>query len=252
MYLKEIHPFACVRLCAADTVDVREQWQCVVRVFTCLTPLIEAHRASQALILALGGSERLLLCGTTPDGDAIDQVWPLLAKAVAQLLTEAIPSQGAGQPVGIVGVGPTRTLAWLAAPILSSTDTAVVLPGQERAFLAPLPVTRLQQAPDAMEIVSLANMVAALEMSGIRTLGQLWRLPVEALSRRFGADGGLLAPLASGGDLRSLRRVENAQWLGARLQGNACRYHHSPAAARQTCSIAASAVSDCCTVRPWS
>src|SRR5689334_24940429 len=81
MYLKEIRPFACVRLTAADTVevDVREQWQLMVRAFTRLTPLIEAHRASRALILALGGCERLLLRGTTPDRDAIEQVWPLLA-----------------------------------------------------------------------------------------------------------------------------------------------------------------------------
>jgi len=231
MYLKETRPFACVCLNAADTVDVRGQWQRVVRVFTCLTPLIEAHRASQALILALGGSERLLLRRTTPGGDAIDQVWPLLAQAVAQLLIEAVPPQHGGQSVGVVGLGPTRTLAWLAASILSGADTAVVLPGQERAFLAPLPVTLLQQVPDATEIVSLANMVAALEISGIRTLGQLWRLPVEALSRRFGADGGLLAALASGSDLRSLRRVENAQWLGARL-------HFEPPLAAQQLPLA--------------
>src|SRR5690242_20494226 len=124
MYLKEIRPFACVRLTAADTVevDVREQWQLMVRAFTRLTPLIEAHRASRALILALGGCERLLLRGTTPDRDAIEQVWPLLATAVTQMLAEAVSSQRAGQPVGMVGVGPTRTLAWLAS-ILSSRGT---------------------------------------------------------------------------------------------------------------------------------
>ena len=218
MCLKEIRPFACIRLSAAETVeaDVREEWRVMGRAFTRLTPLIEAHRASRALILALGGCERLLLRGPAPDGEAIELVWPLLAKAVAQLLTEAVPSPRAGQLVGMVGVGPTRTLAWLAS-ILSSTDTAVVLPGQERAFLASLPVTLLQQTPDATAIVSLASIVAALDTSGIRTLGQLWRLPAEALSRRFGADGGLLAVLASGSDLRSLRRVEDAQGLGARL-----------------------------------
>lgn len=232
MYLKEIRPFACVRLCAADTagVDVREQWRLMVRVFARLTPLIEEHRASRALILALGGSERLLLRGAAPDEDAIEPVWPLLATAVAQLLTEAVPSQGDGQSVGMVGVGPTRTVAWLAS-ILSSTDTAVVLPGQERAFLSSLPVALLQQTPDATEIVSLASMVAALEISGIRTLSQLWRLPVEALSRRFGADGSLLAALASGSDLRSLGRVEEAQWLGARLRFEPSLAAHHLAAA---------------------
>jgi hypothetical protein len=218
MYLKEIRPFACVRLNAADMVevDVGEQWRLMVRAFTRLTPLIEEHRASRALILALGGSERLLLRGTTPDGDAIERVWPLLANAITQLLTEAVPSQGAGQSVGMVGIGPTRTVAWLAS-ILSSTGAAVVLPGQERTFLASLPVALLQRTPDATAIDSLASIVAALETSGIRTLSQLWRLPIEALSCRFGADGSLLAALATGSDLRSLRRVEDSQWLGARL-----------------------------------
>ena len=219
MYLKEIQPFACVRLTVAEAVGVGvgEQWRLMVRAITHLTPLIEEHRASLALILALRGSERLLLRGAAPDEDAIEQVWPLLATAVAQLLTEAVPSYGIGQAVGLVGVGPTRTLAWLAS-ILSGTGAAVVLPGQERVFLAPLPIALLQQTPDATAIGSLASMVAALETSGIRTLGQLGRLPMEALSRRFGADGGLLAALASGSDLRPLRRVEEAPWLGARLR----------------------------------
>lgn len=131
-----------------------------------------------------------------------------------RLLTEA----GLRQDGLTVGIGPTRTLAWLAAlRAVRQGSAAVVLPGEEWAFLAALPLTVLQQVPDAAAVASLSEMVAALEETGIRTLGHLQRLSADALARRFGADGRALATLVDGRDLRPLRPRVAEPWLGARV-----------------------------------
>lgn len=196
-----------------------------MRVCARLTPLIEEQHQPPALFLALGGCERLLLgsarLATSPlakeETKAQQHTWPRLADALAHRLAESLP-QPVHLPVGMVGLGPTRTLAWLAATRTTRGQHAVVLPGQEQAFLAPLPITVLCQVPDAAAIPALAALLATLDASGVRTLGHLHRLPAEALTRRFGASGAALAILASGGDLRPLRPRADDPWLGARLR----------------------------------
>ncbi|HEU5348109.1 MAG TPA: hypothetical protein VFU63_05810 [Ktedonobacterales bacterium] len=207
-------PFACARL---DETGKTESWRPMLRACALLTPLIEEHPARQAVVLALGGSERLLLGGQIPRSSPLfdaERIWPLLAEALTRRLAEVIPP-GAGLAIGI---GPTRTLAWLASmsSVRGQTIT-VVLPGQERAFLATLPVTAARMVPGAAEIASLAEMTAALDESGIRTLGQLQRLSADALIRRFGAEGATLAIVAAGGDPQPLQMRESEQWLGTRL-----------------------------------
>ncbi|MFZ1992944.1 MAG: hypothetical protein WAU75_02455, partial [Solirubrobacteraceae bacterium] len=63
-----------------------------------------------------------------------------------------------------------------------------------RAYLAPLPVALLRARP------ALADLPAALERLGIRTLGELAALPLAALADRFGKPGLLAYELAQGGD----------------------------------------------------
>jgi protein ImuB len=63
-----------------------------------------------------------------------------------------------------------------------------------RAYLAPLPVALLRARP------SLAELPEALERLGVRTLGELAKLPAAALADRFGRLGLIAHELACGGD----------------------------------------------------
>jgi hypothetical protein len=197
-------PFACVRLAAVQDSPL------VQRECERLTPLVETHGPSPvAILLALGGSERLLVdersVAATPAS-----LWPLLGTALSRRLSAATQQA----PGVAVGIGPTRTLAWLAA---RQDATVVVLPGQELAFLAAMPLTALLDVPDGAAVTSLPEIVAALEAVGVQTFGQLQRLMTDGLARRFGAAGAALAVLARGGDLRPLQPRVAESWLGVRL-----------------------------------
>lgn len=251
MFTQAVEPFACVKLSeAARTV----RWFQMLRVCRQVTPLLEEHPARRALILALGGSVRLLLGGmqapragsSGEQAEAPEVIWARLGEALALQLTDEVYARGpesrannqekggvgdSGASRGTrdtgaelaIGIGPTRTLAWLAAKIsaqaMTSMDVApaVIVLGEDYSLLTSEPVALLRDIPDAGEIVSLAEILAILEEAGIRTLGQLHRLPANALIRRFGRVGALLATLAAGSDLRPLRLQPPEPWLGARL-----------------------------------
>lgn len=211
MFPQPVRPFACVRM--RDT----RQWQAIVHLCSGITPLMEEHIGQNMLMLALEGSERLLLKGeqalqvlTDPSEAHSALTWPLLGTALLTLFTQA----GLAVDGFAVGIGPTRTLAWLAS---QQHTTRAVLPDDVTAFLSDLPVSVLLNLPDAAAIAACAEMVAALDMAGIRTLGQMRRVAGDSLARRFGVDGAALAMLASGGDVRPFRPRVAESWLGARL-----------------------------------
>ncbi len=208
MFSQDMRPFACVQL--SDT----SQWLATVRHCSDITPRIEEHIAQNTLVLSLEGSERLLLKGeqalTGPPEAHSAKVWPLLGAALTALLTQA----GLASDGFAVGIGPTRTLAWLAS---RQHAARVILPDDVKAFLADLPMSALLELPDALAIASFAEMMAALEASGIRTLGQVQRLSADALTRRFGVDGAALAVLADGHDMRPFCPRVTESWIGARL-----------------------------------
>jgi protein ImuB len=89
---------------------------------------------------------------------------------------------------------------------------AIVPPGAERAFLAPLPVSLLidhvevddRPRDGGREAEHVAGMIVELERLGIRTLGELAALPSGAVADRFGAVGLRAHDLAGGVD-RPLR-----------------------------------------------
>jgi DNA polymerase-4 len=98
------------------------------------------------------------------------------------------------QLVASIGVAPNKFLAKIASD-LGKPDGLVEVPaGQETEFLAPLPVRRLWGVGAASERELLAL--------GITTIGQLARVPVALLERRFGASGRELRELALGRDDR--------------------------------------------------
>ncbi|MGH7898169.1 MAG: DNA polymerase Y family protein, partial [Candidatus Binatia bacterium] len=79
-----------------------------------------------------------------------------------------------------VAVASSKTAAWLAAE--RSAGVEVIPPGQERRKLSSLPLAPLLEG-------SPPELAVTLERWGIRTLGDLARLPVGALGWRFGEIG---------------------------------------------------------------
>jgi protein ImuB len=113
------------------------------------------------------------------------------------VLTEA--RRVLGQPARF-GVASTRFAA-LAAAHRARVRRPAIIPGdtrQTREFLASQPVTLLRERD------RLADLPEALERLGIQTLGELARLPTDAVADRFGTVGLQAHELARGGD-RPLR-----------------------------------------------
>jgi protein ImuB len=120
-----------------------------------------------------------------------------------------------GMPARI-GAAPARFASYAAAwgaRGRGAKRRAIVPPGAERAFLAPLPVSLLidhvevddRPRDSGREAEHVAGMmIVELERLGIRTLGELAALPSGAVADRFGAVGLRAHELAGGVD-RPLR-----------------------------------------------
>ncbi len=80
------------------------------------------------------------------------------------------------------GVATCKTVAKIASDLRKPRGFVVVEPGDEAAFLAPLPLRRLPGLGPAAE--------RALNGLGISTLGQLAALPVDTVQRRVGRAAG--------------------------------------------------------------
>jgi DNA polymerase-4 len=83
-------------------------------------------------------------------------------------------------------------VAKIASDLRKPDGLVVVPPGDEAAFLAPLPIARLWGVGE--------QTAAALREYGVRTIGDLAALPAELLVRRFGKHGAALAERARGID----------------------------------------------------
>ena len=75
----------------------------------------------------------------------------------------------------------TKLVAKIASDLRKPDGLVVVPPGEEAAFLAPLPIGRLWGVGE--------QTAAALAEYGVRTIGDLAALPVDLLVRRFGKHG---------------------------------------------------------------
>lgn len=92
-----------------------------------------------------------------------------------------------------VGVATSKTVAKIASDLRKPRGFVVVRPGEEAAFLAPLPLRRLPGLGPATE--------TALAALGLSTLGQLGATPEDVLRRRLGlAAAGSLGARARGLD----------------------------------------------------
>jgi DNA polymerase-4 len=102
-----------------------------------------------------------------------------------------------------VGVASNRLVAKIASDLRKPDGLVIVPPGEEAAFLAPLPIARLWGVGEKSR--------AALAEHGVRTIGDLAALPVDLLQRRFGSMGPVLHDRANGIDATPVGQGEAAK-----------------------------------------
>jgi DNA polymerase-4 len=158
-----------------------------------LTPLIQNLSLDEAW-MDLSGTERLH--GSPP---AIT-----LAKLQARIEAQT------GLTVSI-GLAPNKFLAKVASDLDKPRGFSVI--GSEaQAFLAPKPVGILPGVGPAM--------VASLEKSGFRTVGDLAKADLKTLAERFGSHGLRLSRLAHGQDSRTVNPSEERKGISAETTFN--------------------------------
>jgi DNA polymerase-4 len=105
-----------------------------------------------------------------------------------------------------VGVATTKLVAKIASDLRKPDGLVVVAPGDEASFLDPLPVWRLWGVGP--------QTAAGLGEYGVRTIGDLARLPVDLLVRRFGRHGASLHDRALGIDPDPVEGGDPAKSIG--------------------------------------
>jgi len=98
--------------------------------------------------------------------------------------------------IASVGVASCKVVAKIASDLGKPDGLVEVAAGQEKDFLAPLPVASLPGVGKKTE--------HALKAMGISTIGQLATLPPEAINNRFGAAGVMIHHYANGIDNREV------------------------------------------------
>ncbi len=168
-----------VRLCPSGVFlpgrpdRYRELSEQVMGVFRSYTPQVEPISLDEAF---LDVTASLAVFG---DGEVI-------ARGIKQRILDEV-----GLVVS-VGVATNKLCAKVASDLRKPDALVVVAPGEEAAFLAPLPVSRLWGVgPRSQE---------ALRDFGVTTIGQLASVPEPTLRRRFGQHGADLAARARGLD----------------------------------------------------
>ncbi|MEW2384616.1 DNA polymerase IV [Micromonospora sp. NPDC047707] len=173
----------------------------VFEIFRRTTPLVEGLSVDEAF-LEVGGLRRL----AGPPAD------------IAVRLRREVREQ-VGLPI-TVGVARTKFLAKVASGVAKPDGLLVVPPGQELAFLHPLPVERLWGVGPVT--------AAKLRERGVRTVGQVARLGEATLVTLLGAGAGRhLHALAHNRDPRPVQVGRRRSSMGA--QHALGRGPHSPA-----------------------
>jgi DNA polymerase-4 len=144
-------------------------------IFEQFTPLIEPLSLDEAFLDATG-SEGIF--GSSAE----------IGRQIKQRIRAEL------QLVASVGVAPNKFLAKIASDLKKPDGFVVVEPGEEQAFLDPLPVGRL------WGVGKVTGQV--FERLAIRTIGQLRRMPLDTLNHLFGSAGEHYWRLAHGIDHR--------------------------------------------------
>jgi DNA polymerase IV len=105
-----------------------------------------------------------------------------------------------------VGVASTKLVAKIASDLRKPDGLVIVAPGEEAAFLAPLPISRLWGVGEKTAKV--------LADYAVRTIGDLAALPPDLVERRFGKHGGALVERARGIDPDPVHEGDPAKSVG--------------------------------------
>ena len=156
-----------------DGAKYRRASRQVMEILGRFTPLLEQISIDEAF-LDVGGSEALF---GPPEA---------IARRIKAEVREEVGLTAS------VGAATTKLVAKVASDLRKPDGLVVVPPGEEAAFLAPLPIRRLWGVGEQTRTV--------LAEHGVRTIGDLAALPVDVLVRRLGAHGAALHDRARGID----------------------------------------------------
>jgi DNA polymerase-4 len=159
----------------------------VMAVLRRFTPIVEPISIDEAF-LDVTGSRALFGDGAT------------IARAIKDSIHDDVGLTAS------VGVATTKLVAKIASDLRKPDGLVVVPPGEETAFLAPLPIGRLWGVGE--------KTAAALEEYGVRTIGDLATLSSDILIRRFGKHGASLASRARGIDDDPVHEGDPAKSVG--------------------------------------
>mgnify|MGYP001180946028 CR=1 FL=1 len=98
--------------------------------------------------------------------------------------------------IASVGLAGGKFPAYIAAASIGPRRVLCIAPGQERSFLAPLPVETLPLEPE---------LARRFDLLGLRTVAHLAALPRQSILTQFGPSGQWLYRLAQGEDDRPVR-----------------------------------------------
>lgn len=159
----------------------------IFKIFHLFTPLVEPVSIDEAF-LCVAGSTRLF--GQPEE----------IAKKIKQVVLERT-----GLTIS-AGVAPSKFVAKIASDLNKPDGLTVVPPGRIRAFLDPLSISKLwgvgRETGDA------------LTRLGVRTIGELSRVPVEVLVRKFGKRGTHMHQLSMGVDERAVEPERQVKSIG--------------------------------------
>jgi DNA polymerase-4 len=108
-----------------------------------------------------------------------------------------------------VGIATCKVVAKIASDLCKPDGLLQIAPGEEQAFLNPLPIAKLPGVGKKTE--------QALKEVGITTIGDLASLPSEMVKRRFGATGAVIHSYAKGIDDRQVEAPGEAKSISQQL-----------------------------------
>ena len=108
-----------------------------------------------------------------------------------------------------VGIGTCKVVAKIASALCKPDGLLKIAPGEEQAFLNPLPIAKLPGVGEKTE--------QSLKEMGITTIGELASLPLDTIKRRFGATGAVLHSHARGIDDREVEAPGEAKSISQQL-----------------------------------
>jgi DNA polymerase-4 len=159
----------------------------IMEIFQRFTPLVEPLSLDEAF-LDVTASQSLM--GTAEE----------IAIQIRALVRETI-----GLTVS-AGVGASKLVAKIASDLNKPDGLTIVPSGQEEAFLAPLPIGRLWGVGPTTR--------QALALIGVKTIGDLSRMPLAILTAKFGKAGLMLHESARGIDLRPVEPEQETKSIG--------------------------------------